>query len=241
MTYVFALLAAIVGGAIGAALGISIAGIAAPMLGISSFEGASGYFAVFIGGPIGGLLGLVLGAVLVLRKRGHTGFGAISGRLGVVLAGVVAVAAAAVGFLYLSQDIVNPNGSPPQLAFEIRLPAGAVPPSGDERPIQLETSKNRMPALMQREAMRDDGGRRILVGAVEMYYRTSSRLLTMTMPDKTDVLFDIKLPGVPKHAPQFSDWQRAAYIGEPGKTQTRRATTADNYEIRYRATWPGEE
>lgn len=98
-----------------------------------------------------------------------------------------------------------------------------------------------MPALMQPEAMRAEGGRTILVGSVEMYFRTSSRLLTLTLPDKTDVIFDIKLPGKPKHARELGDWQRASFIGEPGKSQTRRATAADNYEIRYRADWPGEE
>jgi hypothetical protein len=182
----------------------------------------------------------VLGAVLVLRLRGHHGFGAIAGRLGLVVGGVAAIAAAGIGVLYLSQDIVNPNGPAPQLAFEIRLPAGASPPSSDERPIELQTSKNRMPALMQREAARDDGGRPVVVGLVEMYYRTSQRMLVMTMPDKTDVLFNIKLGGAPKHAREFSEWQRADYIGEPGQTQTRRATAADNYEIRYRADWANE-
>ena len=240
MTYLLALLAAIVGCAVGAGLGMAVAGLLAPVLGISSFEGASGYFAVLIGGPIGGLLGLVLGAVLVLRKRGHRGFGAVSGRLGVVVGGVALVAAAALGILYLSQDTLNPNGPAPQLAFEIRLPAGASPPTANERPIELQTSKNRMPALMQREATRVDGGRPVIVGLVEMYYRTSQRMLVMTMPDKTDILFNIKLGGAPKHAREFSDWQRADYIGEPGKTQTRRAGAADNFEIRYRADWPGE-
>ena len=94
---------------------------------------------------------------------------------------------------------------------------------------------------MDRAATRDDAGRPVLVGAVEMYYRTSSRLLTITMPDKTDAIFDIKLSGVPKHSRQFSDWQRASYIGEPGKSETRKPTAAENYEIRYRADWPGEE
>jgi len=240
MTYLLALVAAIAGGAAGAFLGASIAAVLAPMLGISSFEGAAGYFAVFIGGPIGGLLGLVLGAVLVLRWRGHQGFGSVAGRLGVVVIGVAAVAAGIIGLLYLSQDTVNPNGAAPQLAFEIRLPAGATPPGGNDRPIELQTSKNRMPALVQREAAREDGGRPVIVGLVEMYYRTSQRTLVMTMPDKTDVLFNIKLGGAPKHSPEFSAWQRADYIGEPGKPQARRATGADNYEIRYRADWAGE-
>jgi hypothetical protein len=70
MTYLLALLAALVGAALGFALGAAAAGLAAPFLGITSFEGASGYFAVFIGGPIGGLAGLVLGALLVLRGTG---------------------------------------------------------------------------------------------------------------------------------------------------------------------------
>jgi len=240
MTYVLALLGAILGAALGAFLGFTIAALLAPMLGISSFEGAAGYFAVLIGGPIGGLLGLVLGAVLVLRKRGHQGFGAIAGRLGLVVVGIVVIAGGVLGVLYLTQDTVNPDGPAPQLAFEIRLPAGAAPPTANERPIQLETSKNRMPALMQREATRDDGGRIVLVGLVEMYFRTSQRMLVMTMPDKTDVIFNIKLPGAPKHSPEFSAWQRADFIGEPGNPQARRATPADNYEIRYRADWPGE-
>jgi hypothetical protein len=240
MTYLLALLAAIAGCAVGAGLGMAAAGMMAPVLGISSFEGASGYFAVLIGGPIGGLLGLVLGAVLVLRKRGHRGFSAVAGRLTVVVGGVALAAAGALGILYLSQDILNPNGPAPQLAFEIRLPAGASPPSGNDRPIELQTSKNRMTALMQREATRDDGGRLVIVGLVEMYYRTSQRMLVMTLPDKTDVLFNINLGGAPKHAREFSDWQRADYIGEPGQTQTRRAGAADNYEIRYRADWANE-
>ena len=71
MTYLLALLVALVGAALGFALGAAAAGLLAPVLGITSFEGASGYFSVFIGGPIGGLAGLVLGALLVLRRAGH--------------------------------------------------------------------------------------------------------------------------------------------------------------------------
>lgn len=237
MTYVLALVAAIVGGAIGTALGFFIAGALAAVLGITSFEGASGYFAVFIGGPIGCLVGIVAGAVWMLRRRGVTGFGAISGRLGLVAVGIVAVAAAVIGVLYLSQDIVNPNGSAPQLAFEIKLPPGATAPTE----IQLNTSKNRMPALVQKDYTRSEDGRMIIVGLVEMYYRTSQRLLVVNMPDKTDVLFNVRLPGVPKHSREFSEWRRADYIGEPGQSQTRKPTAAENYEIRYRAEWAGED
>ena len=89
MTYLLALLAALVGAALGFALGAAAAGLAAPVLGITSFEGASGYFAVFIGGPIGGLAGLVLGALLVLRRAGHRRAPVLAA-VALVFAGVVA-------------------------------------------------------------------------------------------------------------------------------------------------------
>src|SRR5690349_7906362 len=103
MTFVLALVAAVVGFGVGAFLGTAIASVLAPILGISSFEGASGYFAVFIGGGLGGLLGLITGAVWMLRRRGIQGFGGIAGRFGLVVAGVVALTAGVIGFFYLTQ------------------------------------------------------------------------------------------------------------------------------------------
>jgi hypothetical protein len=240
LTIVYALIAAIVCGAVGAVLGFGIAAMLAPFLGISNFEGAAGYFAVFIGGPIGAALGIVLGALVILRRRRTDSVGAVTGKLGVVVVSLAVLAAGVLGLLYLTQDIVNPSGVAPQLVFEIRLPAGATPPGGEERPIELQTNKNRMTANMDRAATRDDGGRPVIGGLVEMYYRTSQRMLVMNMPDKTDVIFNIKLRRVPRHSPEFSAWQRVDSIGEHGKTQPRRTTAADNYEIRYRTEWAGE-
>ena len=120
MTYLLALLVALVGAALGFALGAAAAGLLAPVLGITSFEGASGYFAVFIGGPIGGLAGLVLGALLVLRRAGHRG-AAVGGRVALVFVGVVGLAAAGVAAFWLMRPLVNANGPAPRLVFEIRL------------------------------------------------------------------------------------------------------------------------
>ena len=50
-SYALALLAALLGAALGFALGSAAADLLAPALGITSFEGASGYFAVFVGAP----------------------------------------------------------------------------------------------------------------------------------------------------------------------------------------------
>ena len=239
MTYALALLVALVGAGLGFALGAAAAGLLAPALGITAFEGASGYFAVFVGGPLGALLGLVSGALLVLRRASPLSVGALAGRLALVVAGVLGVGAAVVGAFWLMRPLVNANGPAPQLVFEIRLPPGAAPPAVNASAIELQTSRNRMPATL--EAGRRDEGRDVIVGSVEMYYRTWQRTLVLTMPDKTDVLFDISLGLTPAHAKAFGAWQRADYIAQPGEGQARRATAADRYEIRYRTAWASED
>jgi hypothetical protein len=239
MTYVLALIAGIVGGGLGFALGTAAAGLVAAALGISSFEGASGYFAVFVGGPIGGLLGLVLAPLLVLRRAGHRRFAAVAGRLALVVVGVVGLGAAGVGAFWMMRPIVNANGPAPQLVFEIRLPAGAASPDLKASEIELQTSKNRMPATI--EATRLDGGRAVISGRVDLYFRVWQRMLVLTMPDKTDILFDISLGLSPPHAKAFGAWQRADYVAERGKDQARRTTAADQYDIRFRTEWAGEE
>jgi hypothetical protein len=239
MTYALALLAALVGAGLGFALGAAAAGLLAPALGITAFEGASGYFAVFVGGPLGALLGLVSGALLVLRRTGPLGVGALAGRLALVVAGVLGVGAVVVGAFWLMRPLVNANGPAPQLVFEIRLPPAAASSDANAWAIELQTSRNRMLTTLQ--AGRRDEGRDVIVGSVEMYYRTWQRTLVLTMPDKTDVLFNISLGLSPAHAKAFGAWQRAAYIARPGDGQARRTTEADLYDIRYRTAWPGED
>jgi hypothetical protein len=239
MVYVLAGLAALVGGGAGFLLGAAAAGALAPMLGISSFEGAAGYFAVLLGGPIGALIGLIAAPAVVLRRAGHRHLGALAPRVGVAALGACAVVAVGVGVFWLVRPLVNPNGPAPHLVFEIRLPPSAVAPPATASPVELQTSRNRMPATMR--ATRRDGDRQVLVGTVELYYRTWQRLLVLTMPDRTDVLFDISLGLTPAATDAFGPWQRAEFLALPGRGQARRASSADRYEIRYRVEWPGDD
>jgi hypothetical protein len=236
--YFLALLAALVGGAVGFALGTFIAGSLAPVLAISDFEGASGYFAVFVGGPVGGLAGVVLGAWIVLRRAGHRSFSALAKRIALIFVGVLGVGAAGLGGFWLSRPLVNANGPAPRLVFEILLPPN-VEPVSTGRAIQLHTSKNRMPAIL--EAGRLEGNRQVVKGSVEIYYRTWQRMLVLTMPDKTDVLFELSLGLSPDHAPTFGPWRQANYIARPGEEQPRRLTKEDQYDIRYRVVWADED
>jgi len=237
--YLLALVAGVVGGGLGFGLGMVAAGLVAAALGITSFEGASGYFAVFIGGPIGGLLGLVLAPLLVLRRAGHRSAAALAGRIALVFVGVVAIGAAALGAFWGMRPIVNANGPAPQLVFEIRLPPGVAPPNPKATSIELQTSKNQMPATL--EKIRQEDGRAVIPGRVDLYFRVWQRMLVLTMPDKTDVLFDLSLGMSPSHTRSFGAWQRASYLAEPGKDAARRTTAADHYDIRYRVEWAGED
>lgn len=239
MTYLLALVAAILGVGLGFALGAAAAGGLAPTLGISSFEGASGYFAVFVGGPIGGLLGLVLAPVLVLRRAGHRSAGALGGRLALVVAGVIGLGAATLGTFWVMRPILNANGPAPQLVFEIRLPPGVAPPDLKASEIELQTAKNQMPATIEKTGL--EGDRAVISGRVDLYFRVWQRLLVLKMPDKTDILFSISLGLSPSHSRAFGAWQHADYVGEPGKDQARRATAADQYDIRFRTEWAGED
>jgi hypothetical protein len=239
MTYLLALLAALVGGGLGFSLGAAAAGLLAAALGVSSFEGASGYFAILVGGPLGALLGLLSAALLVFWRAGHRTPEALAGRTGLVVVGVVAIGAAVLGGFWAMRPLVNANGPAPQLVFEIRLPPSAAQPAADAVAVELQTSRNRMPATLG--AVRRDSDRDMVVGSVEMYYRTFQRTLVLTMPDKTDVLFVLSLGLTPAHAKAFGAWQHADYIARPGDGEARRTTDADRYEIRYRTAWAGED
>jgi len=218
---------------LGFALGAAAAAALAPLLGITSFEGASGYFAVFIGGPLGGLAGLVMGAWLVLRRAGLKG-AAVAGRIGLVFGGVVLVAAAGLGAFWLMRPLVNANGPAPRLVFEIRLPPGvAAPPSRDV--VELQTGKNTMPAGLS-DGRRDDG-REVLAGSVELYSHLASPAgAAPARQDRRAVRAVAR-----SYARTFTDWRRADYIARPGDEQARRTTAADAWEIRYRVDWAGED
>ncbi|HZX83667.1 MAG TPA: hypothetical protein VFF19_08900, partial [Reyranella sp.] len=141
---------------------------------------------------------------------------------------------------WLMRPLVNADGPAPRLAFEIRLPPGiavAARPARDM--VELQTSQNRMPASLA-PGRRDDG-RDVVVGSVELYYRTWQRMLVLRLPDKTDVLFELALGLTPDHTRTFTPWRRADYIASPGEDQARRTTAADAYDIRYRIVWAGEE
>lgn len=234
MTYILAFLAAIVGATAGFFLTAALGSVLAPVLGVSSFEGAAGYFAVFVLGPLGGLAGLILGLWLVFRyKGGHRTFSAIAGRSAIVVVAIVVVAAAGVQLRLATLENFA-NGPAPQLDFEIRLPANTVI-SRQGLDFEMQAGSQRSGGLLRDPWLRQDGDRPVLVGFVPLYTRTSQRMLVMSRPGEPKLLFNIRLSATPTPSDSFGAWQRVDFIDDmKQESSPRRPSNAENFEIRYR-------
>lgn len=240
MIFVQAILAGIAGALGGGVLGFAASYILVPLLRIPAMEGQAGMFALFLCVPIGAAIGFVLGAVWLLRRRGVRGFGPLVGHLAIVVGGTAAVVWGVHWYLFVKAEPLNPSGPAPQLSFELRLPAGAALPSSLQQiTIYLDASGRRSVARLFPERFRQDGDRPVIVGAVDMPYRSDHRLLHLDRPGEVGRIFHILLPSIPDHSVEFGQWERVRYLDMAVEGQPAFARPDDTHEIRYRAIWPG--
>lgn len=87
---------------------------------------------------------------------------------------------------------------------------------------------------------RRDGERMAVSGAVELYFRTSQRLLVVKPRGAADRVFRLKLAAKPGHMRAPGPWQTADTVAGPGEAP-HRPGTGDGYELRYRVVWAGED
>jgi hypothetical protein len=234
MTYILALLAGVAGAAAGFFLGVGLGGLLVPVLGISSFEGGSGYFAVAIG-LLGGLIGLIICIVVTLRYKGgyRTGPG-ILGRTILVLGGLAALVFVGIQVRLATLENFSGGNTNPQMQFEIRLPAGMGAPDRRKIDFEMQAGSQRSGGFLKDEWIRKDGDRLVLNALVPLYTRTSSRILVVSLPGQPKLLFSIGLAATPKVSDTFGAWQKVTYIddGKPD-SQPRHPNDAENFEIRY--------
>jgi len=209
--------------------------VLAPLLGISSFEGASGYFAAFVMGPIGGLIGLCLGVWIVFRyQAGHRGFVAIGKRASLVIVGLAALVTAGIAIRLATLENF-PGGENPQLEFEIRLPANAAVPTKQTLDFEMQAGSQRSGGLLRDEWLRRDGDRPVLVGFVPLYTRTSQRTLVVSRPGEPKLLFQIRAAATPKPSAEYGAWQRVDFLDDGrAASAPRKPQPAEHFEIRYR-------
>ncbi len=227
-----------IGGLIGAILLWLSTGFVADFLlglsGMSAREGGRAMVAFFAIGPFGALLGFGLGVWLVLHQRGaHRSIAAFAGAIVTAIALVAATYGAVIGFYALTDDVLVRNGPPPQLLFELRLPAGTVLPDKLEGvSVNLDTDKNQMFSTLTGTTA--DNDRPVIQGVVDLYFRTSSRILVLHIRGEPDRLFVLKLPSNPPASADFGPWQRVDFIDDKPGQDPRKAGDGDNYEVRYR-------
>jgi hypothetical protein len=239
MIYLGALLA----GMVGAVVGWFVAGVLAlwiaGLCGMSDFEGGRGMFAFLGVGPIGGLLGMIGAAWAVLRQRfGRLPGGSLLLRLAVVLAGIAALVAGGIWLRLATLDTYT-DSLPPQLEFELRVPA-ALAAARDGVAIELDTDRNVSDALLA-DDWRDDGATRVLAGSVSLDFKTTSRLLVVSLPDQPKRLFRLRLGRDPENTPALGDWQPPDFTHAPGEEKARRAAADDPLALRYRVRDAGDD
>lgn len=233
MVYLIALLAGLLMAAIGAVLGLAFGSALAGAFGISSFEGAAGYFAVSIA-ILAGFVGLIAGIVLALWiKGGISGFFALGARTAVLLVVVAAIATG--GVLIRLATVEHFSGGNPTLEFEIRLPAGMPAPERGKIDFEMQAGSQRSGGLFKDEWMRREDNRAVLAGLVPLYTRTSSRILVVTLPGQPKLLFQLGLSATPKASNDYGAWQRVSHLDDMKQdSRPRRPNADETFEIRFK-------
>jgi hypothetical protein len=241
MIYLLAILAGIVGAAVGWFVTAAVTAWIAGMYGMSDFEGARGMFAAFAVGPIGGLVCMILSSWLVLRiGKGRTSLGAAIGRITLVLAGIAAVVGAAIGVRLLTIDTYT-NELPPTLEFELRVPKAIAPADRSALQIELHTDRNVDDSYLSDPWRRDDGDHTLIAGGVPLSFKTSARLLVVSMPGEPVRLFRLPLSRNPGSTAELGEWRHADHIDRGGNEQPVSAPPGDPVELRYRVRRAGED
>ena len=239
MNFILAIVAGLVGAALGWAAVAAIALLVGSITGVSNFEGKLGIVAVFGFGPLGGLIGLIAGIWLVLRRGGQRSAAGAALRVPLVILAIAALGAAGAWYLYETRpQLGSASTGQARLDFEIRLPPGMAPPAPAHRiQVTLSTERNTMPGEIREARTRQENGRTVLVGSVDLAYRSSWRLLELkTGPGDVARIFDLKLPARPSHMKDFGSWRRVDFTATAGG-QPIPAPASEAFELRARVVY----
>jgi hypothetical protein len=150
------------------------------------------------------------------------------------------VVAAGIAVRFYTIDVYT-DTLPPNLEFEIRVPAKAAVPDRAQLRVELHTDRNVGDGQVFDDWSPADGGYRVIKGAVPLAFKTSSRLLVVRFPDQPTRLFRLPLSRDPSSTPDLGSWNRADHVDVAGEGAPRKAPADDPVEIRYRVRRAGED
>jgi hypothetical protein len=197
---------------------------------------------LFGDGPDGGL-GLAMSALagtaaalavaIALTIYFHTGYRTARDVMKHAIAAMLALALVAfatydmrhAAFAYLG---INP--ARPAVEFEIRLPKEELSAISDTQ-IELHTDHNQQLAQFV-SAVDAASGQSVLRGVVTLDYRTTDRVVVVSLPGRAQCEFKLRLPAEPSRSETFGPWHladRVALTTGPADTNAH-----DAFAIRYR-------
>jgi hypothetical protein len=135
---------------------------------------------------------------------------------------------------HAAQSYLGINASKPAVEFEIRLPSAQLSAISDTQ-IELHTDRNQK--LARVEGAVDAAGQSVLRGAVTLDYRTTDRVVVLTMPGRASCEFKLRLPAEPSRSGQFSQfspWHLADRVALSDAAGPLDISAHDAFAIRYR-------
>jgi len=227
----FGILGGIIGLVAGLFLGFALGSALAAAFHVSTFEGGAGYFAA----AIALIVTVIVTPSTILLTLYWRGVRRMWLFVGLVVVGVsiAAITASGFGIWYAGQPhVLNLNGPSPLLEFEVKPPDGqSLRALTDVQP-ELDTDRNVMPGYWHTDSAENSGVR---AGYVEVYFRTSQRLLVLKFPGHEDRIFQLRLPANPMKAKYraWSEWQKPDFVARGGE-QPSRPSGGNEYQIRYK-------
>ena len=227
----FGILGGIIGLVAGLFLGFALGSALAAAFHVSTFEGEAGYFAA----AIALIVTVIVTPSTILLTLYWRGVRRMWLFVGLVVVGVsiAAITASGFGIWYAGQPhVLNLKGASLLLEFEVKPPDGqSLQALTDVQP-ELDTDRNVMPGYWHTDSAENSGVR---AGYVEVYFRTSQRLLVLKFPGHEDRIFQLRLPANPMKAKYraWSEWQKPDFVARGGE-QPSRPSGGNEYQIRYK-------
>lgn len=233
-------------GLVAGALAGWIANLAAGWYKMSSFEGASGYFVVGMA-LVGAVGGVILG-VIISRTLGSWTGPTFLKALGASQLAALLLLGAIGGVSRLLADVPPKlDGQTQLLAVELRWPDGQQPTAAADSAewylrlssVSGSTARASIEGPLWRADARQEAGRWIVPGAVEVFTSRGKRMLSISPDDLVGEGFIVPLPGRPgaRHL-EWSDWLPERDGG--GRFSYRFRVVPTNQPIRTDTTGPFE-
>ncbi|MBN9586741.1 MAG: hypothetical protein BGN84_16730 [Afipia sp. 62-7] len=148
--------------------------------------------------------------------------------IAVVTAGGLGLRAAALKHLGLFTQA-------PAVEFEIRLPQSAAKndPRRDAQ-VELLTDQNQTLARLDETLLVTEDGRAVLRGQVPLKFRTSERMVVLSLPGQAQRAFKLRLPPNPGSSQEFGPWHMTDRVMPAGRALPHAGVPDDSYAIRYR-------